>query len=640
MAERKLTIVIAGDAAGAKKALDGVGDAGQTLEGKISGLGSAFGNVATVAGGFLLGSAIQQGPGALLGMAQAAAEDSAATARLEQALRLAGGSFDEHIKKVNERIEAGQKLAFSDDEVRDSFQLLLGATGDVDEALKRQSAAFDLARGAGIPLEQASKMLGKINAENVEVFKKLGITLGDTATETDALEAVTRKFGGQAATFAKEPAAQMQIFQIRMAELQETIGTGLLPVLIFAGDVLGNVVLPAAEGLAAAIAPIVAGFTELAVSGAEKLQPFFAFMADNFAPIAAGIGAIAAVILGSMIPAVIAWTAAEIAKAAALLASAAAFLVANAPLIAVAAAAALVVAGIVVLIQHWDQITAKVPALGVAFDAVRGVIQSVVSALPGILAGITAAIDAVVGAIKPILENLLPPAIAVFKLQFTVAKEAVELILGQIKTAIETWFGVLKGIIDVAMGLLTGDWDRAWRGVEQIFTSIWEGVRGTISGFAGFIEGVVPATLEAATKLGAAVLDGLKAGVTAAGEFVTDIGEAVATAVKAAINVVIDKINGALKFKIPVRGLPDIEVDAPDIPRLARGGLIIAGDNPSGIEAVVPLERAGEFGFGAGGRGETHYHFHGDIIGGSLDELIRQIDLRLRRAGRAGLLGA
>lgn len=641
MAERKLTVVITGDASGATKALDSVGDAGGRLEGKISGLGSAFGNVATVAGGFLLGSAIQQGPAALFGMAQAAAEDSAATARLEQALRNAGGSFDSHLEKVNARIDAGQKLAFSDDDVRDSFQLLLGATGDVDTALQRQAAAFDLARGAGIPLEQASKMLGKLNGENVEVFKKLGITLGDTATETDALAAVQAKFGGQAATFAKEPAAQMQILQLRIGELQETIGTALLPVMIGAGDVMANVVLPAIEGLAEKIAPVVAGFLELAGPVGEKLAPVLSTMAENFAPIAAGVGAVAAVILGSMVPAVIAWTAAEIAKAGALLASAAAFLLANAPLIAIAAGIALLAAGVVLLIQNWDTVTAKVPALGTAFDAVRAAIGAVVDALPGILAGVTAAVEAAIGAVKPIIDRLLPPAIAVFQAQFTIAKEAVELVLRNLAVAIDTAIGVIRGVIDIAMGLLTGDWDRAWRGVEQVFSSIWGGITGTLGNFAEFIRGILPAVKTAATELGSAILDGIKAGLTAFGGFVSGIGDAVVAAVKGAVNFVIDQINGALTFTIKVPLGPDIHVDAPDIPRLARGGVVVAGDNPSGIEAIVPLERAHEFGFGRGrgdAQGGITVHFHGFV--GDIDELLRQLDLKLRRSGRSGLLGA
>lgn len=73
----------------------------------------------------------------------------------------------------------------------------------------------------------------------------------------------------------------------------------------------------------------------------------------------------------------------------------------------------------------------------------------------------------------------------------------------------------------------------------------------------------------------------------------------------APINYVIDKWNG-LSFSIPsvdthIPGIGKVggfTLSTPDIPHLARGGIVVAGDNPSGIEAIIPLERAGELGFG------------------------------------------
>lgn len=219
------------------------------------GFGSAIGDVAKVAGGFVMAQGIMQAPGFLMDAAKAAAEDEQATMRLEQALRNSGGAFDESLAKVNDRIAAGQKLAFSDDDVRDSFQSLLAATGDTDEALKRQAAAMDLARGAGIPLEAATRMLGKINGENVEVFKKMGIVLGENATEADALAAVQAKFGGQAQTYANSTAGQFEIAKIKMAEVKETIGGALLPIMAKLGTVLVDDVMPKVEQFVAWVMP-------------------------------------------------------------------------------------------------------------------------------------------------------------------------------------------------------------------------------------------------------------------------------------------------------------------------------------------------------------------------------------------------
>jgi hypothetical protein len=259
MTTRTLEIKFIGDASGAKKAFAEVDDSSGKLTGKLSGLTST---IAGVAGGFLGAEGIKAGAGFLIDAAKAAAEDEAATQRLEQSLRNAGGAFDENIQKVNERIDAGQKLAYSDDEVRDSFQQLLAATGDTDEALRRQAIAMDLSRGAGISLEQASKMVGKVNEENVEAFKRLGITIGEGASETEALAAVQAKFAGQADTYAKSTAGQMEQAKLRMGELKEQLGTALLPAFTAFANFLVGAVLPAVERFANESGPKIQEFAQ------------------------------------------------------------------------------------------------------------------------------------------------------------------------------------------------------------------------------------------------------------------------------------------------------------------------------------------------------------------------------------------
>ena len=148
MTERKLEIVFLGNPKPAQEAMKQVGESAGGLEAKVKGLDGAFSRAASVAAGFVVGQGLVKAPGFLMDAARAAAEDEAATARPERAVRNLGGNYVETMKKVNDAIAAGQRLAFTDDEVRDSFQFLAAATGDVDEALRRQAAAMDLARGA------------------------------------------------------------------------------------------------------------------------------------------------------------------------------------------------------------------------------------------------------------------------------------------------------------------------------------------------------------------------------------------------------------------------------------------------------------------------------------------------------------
>lgn len=256
-----------------------IGKVGTAATAPVKALGnvaSAIGDVGKMAAGFALGGALAAAPGMLLDMAKAAAADEQATARLSQTIKNLGGDFDAINADVAEAIKAGQKLAFSDDDVRDSYQFLASATGDHTEALKRQKAAMDLARGANIPLSQATKMLGKLNEENVEVFKKLGITLGDTATEADALAAVQAKFGGQAGAFADSTAGQFEQAQIAIAEIQESIGSALLPVLAKVGRALADN-LPAIQETIGAIA------STISTTLAPVLDAAGALLADVFA---------------------------------------------------------------------------------------------------------------------------------------------------------------------------------------------------------------------------------------------------------------------------------------------------------------------------------------------------------------------
>jgi len=347
MASRTLEITFIGNPKPVQDAFEQVGSAGGTLQGKMSGLQSALGGVGTVAAGMLVGGGVAKLGGFLVDAGKAAAEDAAATARLEQVLRNASGSFDENLAKVNARIAAGQKLAFSDDDIRDSFQKLLAATGDTDEALRRQALAMDLARGAGIPLSQASTLLGKVTAENVEVFKRMGITIGEGASEAEAFAAIQAKFGGQADAYAKSTAGQFEQAKIRMSELKEQLGAAVLPAFAALAAFLTGSVLPAMEKLGTWVSEH---------TGLLKT--------------------LAAAIAGPLVAAFAAWAVSAAAAAAATIAAAA-------PVIAVGVAIAALSAGIYLLISHWDDLEKKYPPLKTATETMKDALSKVGDVITG-----------------------------------------------------------------------------------------------------------------------------------------------------------------------------------------------------------------------------------------------------------------
>lgn len=182
---------------------------------------------------------------------------------------------------------------------------------------------------------------------------------------------------------------------------------------------------------------------------------------------------------------------------------------------------------------------------------------------------ITAAQDIFNKFIMPIvnwLVDLLGPAFAeVFDLAATIVLTA----LGTIIDVASGIITALGGIIDFIAGVFTADWERAWEGIKQIFSGI---------------------------------------------------GDAIGSIFKGAINVIIDTFNWMIRQLNKVRidmpgwvqdltGWKGFGINIPEIPRLAKGGLVTAptlamvGDNPGANvdpEVVAPLSKLQEMLGGVG----------------------------------------
>lgn len=672
----------------ASKVLKEVGADSEEMAGKIDkadsslskagnsakGFGSAIGEAAKIAGGFIIAQGIMKAPDFLMGAAKAAAEDEQATMRLEQALRNSGGAFDENLAKVNERISAGQKLAYGDDDIRDSFQMLLAATGDTDEALRRQAAAMDLARGAGIPLASATKMLGKLNAENVEVFKKMGIVLGENATETDALAAVQAKFGGQAEAYAKSTAGQWEILKIKMGELVETIGVGLLPIMLKIGTVFAEHVMPKLEEFGAWIGPkfaAIADWVELNVSPKilrawnvfkiqvmpmlelfvlnaqtlfetkilpaldkiqsflnEKVVPALKRLADWFLNNKDAIEAAAVGLSAVLVVAFTAWAVSAGAAAVATIAAAA-------PLIAIGLVVAGVAAGVFLLIKHWDDLEKKYPALQKATDVLQEkfakfkdwMANEFLPLVATVFDRVKTAISVVVDFVRdhwPEIESIVRPVVE------------------QIANVVATSFKVITDVINIVVQLLNGDWKGAWRGAKELVSDVWNGITNTFNNGVQFLRALGGVFWDVAKALGGAIKDGFIDGIKGALGIANTIANAVIALFENAINSMIGLVNNAIPDKISLPGLPDI--DLPDnpiplasLPRLAKGGIVteptVALIGEAGPEAIVPLS-----GPNARQVGGITVQINAPIYG--VDDFIYTLDRALKRAGQPGLVTA
>lgn len=200
----------------------------------------------------------------------------------------------------------------------------------------------------------------------------------------------------------------------------------------------------------------------------------------------------------------------------------------------------------------------------------------------------------------------------------------------QIVGGVFTW---LQGAFNFWAGLLSGDWSRMWDGIQQILSGAWDVIKGifdlafasviyivqnagTILGniFAGIWAGIQNLAAAGASALvglitsipgrlgglagsflsiGKSLIQAFLDGLSQAGGFVKNFADGVWQAIKKLLNAAIDKINGALEFKIPIPGAPDININPPNIPHLAAGGVInrptLAVVGEAGPEIVLPL---------------------------------------------------
>lgn len=319
--------------------------------------------------------------------------------------------------------------------------------------------------------------------------------------------------------------------------------------------------------LGATVAPIIAMLTELASNLLSQLMPTITELAENVLPtvmdvlggIAEFLGnvlgfvlqhidalTIVAAIIGSVVAAIGLYNAVTAIKAAmdaaqvtsiwglvaAHTAQAVAAMAAIAPYILIVAAIAAVIAIIVLCIKYWDEIVAAVG------DAVK-------------------AIGEILGAVGSwIYDNVIAPVANFFK---------------------GLWDGFKNGAAN------------AWNGIKSIFSNV--------ANFFGNIFKAAWEKVKAVFSVGGKIFDGIKDGII--------------SGFKAIVNGIITGINKVVA--IPFNGinavlgtLRDIDIlgvkpftwvhtfDVPQIPKLARGGVIdgatLAMVGEQGKEAVVPLE--------------------------------------------------
>jgi hypothetical protein len=234
---------LGGSLGGLDKATRRVGSQFATMGGKIAKGGAIMAGVAVAGVASLVTG---------LGLAvKASAEEAVGIDRLRKALENNIPAFDGNVTSIEATIRAREKLAFSDDALRDSLGQLVTRTHDVNKAFDLQRLAMDLARAKGIDLSTATGIIGKVYSGNVGILTRYGIAVDKGATSTEALAAIQKATAGQAEAYGKTTKGAYEAFQIAIADVVEDIGSALMPAVTTLAQLFTNTLIPIVQDVAA-----------------------------------------------------------------------------------------------------------------------------------------------------------------------------------------------------------------------------------------------------------------------------------------------------------------------------------------------------------------------------------------------------
>lgn len=393
-----------------------------------------------------------------------------------------------------------------------------------------------------------ANMIGKAMGGNASALSRVGITMSETEAEMikngDAMQRASvianvlkKNVGGVNKAMAETDIGKQKKAQMQYGAMAKDLGMLLLPIKtkfigVFA-EIL-PIVRAKMKGIFEQVASVMDGMTtwfaangdalanglskalEIAVMAFRALGEavaFFGKYADYIIPILSGI--VAGFVAFNVITKVVTWfklikTAMQGAQVG--MAAFNAVMAAN-PIVLVAIGIAALVALIVALVMHWDEVKAAVISfgqycgaviekvkqwfidLGMAIEqyvsnAIESVIQWFVNLGTAITTAISDAINWFASLGQAISDAIMSGVYAVFEfvnIMYVAAAEAVAGFIGQFSSVIDGVAQIFQGIIDFITGVFTGNWDQAISGLVGIFTGYFETIKSIADGILGAI---------------------------------------------------------------------------------------------------------------------------------------------------------
>lgn len=295
-------------------------------------------------------------------------------------------------------------------------------------------------------------------------------------------------------------------------------------------------------------------FIKPAVVGFTNVLAGFISNADVFVPVISGL---AAALLAVLAPSIWAAVTATWAFTVALLAN---------PITWIVIGIGLLVAGLVALIMHWDE-----------------VVKFVSDVWSGFISWITGVMDGFVGWWNGL---------------WTAVGDWIASVWNFIVTAVQLYFQTLFNIVMAIGSAISGWWNGLWNGIVSFFTGIWQNIFNVVRTVQGVFGDVFNAI--------AGIVRGAFNGVVG-------VVRGVINSIISAVNGVIDGINGVAGA---IGGAIGVNIRLGKIPMLAEGGIVSArsGGTLAVIgegrydEAVIPLSPEVLSRLGGGGKGGDTFH--------------------------------
>lgn len=221
----------------------------------------------------------------------AASEAQNVLGQTSVALEAAGLSWEQWAGRIEQAISRQSRaFAFDDEALLRTFQTFVRQTGDVEEALRRNALAADVARARYIDLEQAAQIVNKASLGQSGALRRLGIDVDKNASATELLTELQRQFGGAAEKAANDAALAQDRLRIATENLYESLGTLLLPAVSEGATILADAAQQAerlADGLGRVGSVQIGG--GVSVGGAfgavwNQVKPGWAYAIPGFGP--------------------------------------------------------------------------------------------------------------------------------------------------------------------------------------------------------------------------------------------------------------------------------------------------------------------------------------------------------------------